>query len=448
MRKILVVAVREYTAAVHTKAFLISLLLMPIMMGGSVVIQLLMKDRVDIGDKKFAVVDHTGTLFDAIEAAAIMRNADGIFKEEAEEGESRKQVKPRFLVEEIEPDTTDPAQLRFELSNRVRDGEFLAFVVIGKDVVNPPDPEDPGSKTADTSVAYYSNSPTYDDFQNWVAGPINEEIQQRRLAEVHLDPEVVAKAIKGTPVANLGLVERDVAGNITEAKETNMAANILVPLGMMMLMFMVIMVGASPLVQSVLEEKMNRVAEVLLGSIPPFQLMLGKLIGMVGVSMTIGTLYLVGAFIAVSRAGQGAFFPSHIVIWFMVYLALAVLMYGSVFIAIGAAVSDLKESQSLMTPVMLVVVSPMFVWLNVVREPTSTLSLVLSLFPPATPMLMTLRQSVPPGVPAWQPALGITLVLLTTIVCVFAAGRIFRIGILMQGKGAKVSELLRWVVRG
>jgi ABC-2 type transport system permease protein len=201
-------------------------------------------------------------------------------------------------------------------------------------------------------------------------------------------------------------------------------------------------------VQSVLEEKTLRIAEVLLGSLDPFPLMLGKLIGMVGVSLTIVTVYLVGAFLAIRQAGYGQFFPAHVVWWFVAFQALAVLMYGSIFIALGAAVSDMKEAQSLIAPVMVLAVAPMFVWHNVVKEPTSSFALTLSLIPLATPMLMVLRQAVPPGIPLWQPTLGVGLVLLATIFCVFAAGRIFRVGILMQGKGARVGEMLRWVLRG
>jgi ABC-2 type transport system permease protein len=129
-------------------------------------------------------------------------------------------------------------------------------------------------------------------------------------------------------------------------------------------------------------------------------------------------------------------------------MALAVLMFGSIFIAIGASVTDMKEAQSMMGPLMLLLMSPMFVWFNVVREPNSTMALVLSLIPPMTPMLMIVRQSVPPGIPIWQPLTGIVLVLVATLICVFAAGRIFRVGMLMQGKGAKVSEMARWAIRG
>ena len=102
----------------------------------------------------------------------------------------------------------------------------------------------------------------------------------------------------------------------------------------------------------------------------------------------------------------------------------------------------------MITPVMLVAFAPMFVWVNVVREPNSMLSTVMSLIPTATPMLMIVRQVVPPGIPMWQPILGAALVLLTTTAFVFAAGRIFRVGILMQGKGAKISDMFRWLMRG
>jgi ABC-2 type transport system permease protein len=333
-------------------------------------------------------------------------------------------------------------QATLELSERVRKKEILAFVVIGPDVVEPR--EDAEAAT----IKYHSNSPTYDDFRRWVRHPVNSRIQQLRFEAAQLDPEVVAKATRQMPIQNLGLVSVDEAGNITEAEKTNQLANIFVPMGLMMLMFMVIMVGAQPLMQSVLEEKMQRVAEVLLGSIPPFQLMIGKLLGMVGVSLTIATLYLVAAFIGVHQAGFGQFFPAHVVWWFVVFEVLAVLMFGSLFTAVGAAVTDLKELQSMIMPVTIIVIAPMFVWMHVVREPGSTLSAILSLIPPMTPMLMVLRQAVPPGVPIWQPALGILLVLLTTLLCVFVAGRIFRVGILMQGKGAKFGEMLRWAVRG
>ena len=442
MRKMIVVAVREYQAAVKTKTFLITVLAMPVLMGGSIVAQVLLRDQVDTTDKRIAIVDYTGQLHDSIDEAAQQRNvSDDVFKTE---GDKRKQIRPRFLIEPVEAASDNPAEVALQLSDRVRRKEnpLFAFLIIGPDAVQP------GDDPERCRVQYHSNAPVYDDLRQWVSRALNDKIRQLRLEKAELDPEIVRQATRYMPVAKLGLVSMDETGQISEAEETNELATIGVPMGMMMLMFMVIMVGASPLTQSVLEEKMQRIAEVLLGSIGPFQLMMGKLIGTVGVSLTLATLYMGGAFYALYQTGYGHLFPAHLVWWFVTFQCLAVLLYGSLFIAIGAAVSDLKESQNMLMPVMIIVVAPMFVWLNVIREPSATFSIVASLIPTATPMLMLMRQAVPPGVPLWQPALGIVLVLATTGACVFVAGRIFRVGLLMQGKGASIGEMMRWVVRG
>jgi ABC-2 type transport system permease protein len=439
MRKTLIVALREYIVSVRTKAFLIGLLMMPLMMGGGFIVGALMNGRVDTKDKRIAVADYTGRLFDALDSAARQRNEAVIF---TGEGTARKQTLPRFVLEKVDTGGTDMQRLSLQLSDRIRKGELMAFVLIGPNVIDTN--KDPGQAT----LNYYSNTPTYNDALGWISGVLNEQIQQLRLEGAAFDPKVVRQLTRRVPVGNLGLVKLDNAGNIISAVETNQLATFLVPFVMMFLMFMVIMATTAPLLNSTLEEKTQRIAEVLLSSIPPFELMIGKLLGIMGVSLTMASVYLVGAYAALNRAGYVQFFPWQSVWWFVGFLSLAVLMYGSIFIAIGAAVSDMKEAQSMMTPVMLLVVSPMFVLQNVISEPGSNLSLVMSLFPPATPMLMIIRQTVPPGIPVWQPLLGVALVLLTSLVCVFAAGRIFRVGILMQGKGAKISEMFRWALRG
>jgi ABC-type Na+ efflux pump permease subunit len=133
------------------------------------------------------------------------------------------------------------------------------------------------------------------------------------------------------------------------------------------------------------------------------------------------------------------------VVLFLVFMSLAVLFYGSIFIAVGAACSDLKDAQSLITPVMLVAVLPMFAWQVVLKSPTSTFSTLISLFPPATPFMMQLRLAVQPGPPWWQVALAITLTAAASVGCVWAAGRIFRVGILAQGKSAGFGQMFKWI---
>jgi ABC-2 type transport system permease protein len=111
-------------------------------------------------------------------------------------------------------------------------------------------------------------------------------------------------------------------------------------------------------------------------------------------------------------------------------------------------VNQLKEAQSMLLPVWLVMMFPMFVWFAVVREPNGRFATWASLIPPGTPLLMVLRMTASASVPLWQPLAGIVLTFAATLLCVFVASRIFRIGILAQGKLPKLGELARWAVYG
>jgi ABC-2 type transport system permease protein len=108
----------------------------------------------------------------------------------------------------------------------------------------------------------------------------------------------------------------------------------------------------------------------------------------------------------------------------------------------------MKEAQNYMTPIMLILVLPMMVWFNILREPLGKFATAVSLFPPCTPMLMVMRMAATRTLPTWQPIVGAAIVLLTVVFCVWAAGRIFRIGLLAQGKAPKPSELVRWIISG
>ncbi len=498
MRKVLAIARREYEAAVRTKAFIITLVVMPIMMIGSVVVQLLLEDQVDVTDRRVAIIDYTGQLYGVLADEAEQRNSGGIYgKVDAPEKpelpglpealgnlvtfnaqreelgfrgpmtlpqrdrllgacrneddrnritelyeKSQKQVLPRYLLETVEAGNSSPDELRIGLKQRVENGELFAFVEIAEDVI------EGGPEATDPPIVYYTARTTYRDLRNWMARPINDVIRQTRMADADLDAEQVAWVTQYTHPRIRHVRSLDATGAHIAGKETNEAADLLMPASLMMLLFMVIMVGASPLVHSVLEEKMQRISEVLVASIAPFQLMLGKLVGVVGVSLTITGVYLVGGYLTARHFELHEYLTPVVLSWFIVYQALAIVMFGSLFIAIGAACSDVKESQSSLMPVMLLVCLPLFCWINVAKEPTSAFATGMSLFPPATPMLMVLRMSAAPEIAIWQPLLGVVLVLLTTLLCVWAAGRIFRVGILMQGKGAKFGEMLRWVVRG
>lgn len=445
MRKMLVVAVREYLAAVRTKAFLITLVIMPVLMSGSILVQGLLRDYRDTKTKKFAIVDRTpgASIYPALEKTIHAYNNRTI------DPATHRPILPRYDVEQALASANTPeaiAEQRLQLSERVRTGELYGFVDVAAEVLEPGRGET-GKQL--NLVRYQSNHPTNMDFPRLIERPLLVAVQDARMDMAHLNaPRHAIHAImRPAPVETMGLTTRNpVTGAIEDATLQSRIAPVAVPIGFVVLMFMIIMMTTTPLMQGVVEEKMQRIAEVLLGSVRPFDLMLGKLLGMTGVSLTITAVYLGGAYWAARQYGFAEYIPAYLLVWFVIFQALAVLMYGSLFIAVGAACTDIKETQNLLWPVMLLAMVPMFLMGSVLQEPNSSVAVSLSFFPFATPMLMILRQSVPPGVPWWQPALGVGLVLLATLLCVWAAGRIFRVGILMQGKGAKLGEMLHWVL--
>ncbi|MFH0793292.1 MAG: ABC transporter permease, partial [bacterium] len=159
-------------------------------------------------------------------------------------------------------------------------------------------------------------------------------------------------------------------------------------------------------------------------------------------------VYMLAGIVTVQHMGKAQIIPWHLLPWFFAYMLTAIVMFGAMFAAVGSACNDMKEAQSLNIFIMLPVMIPMFVVGAVLKEPLSGFSTALSLFPPFTPILMMLRQCMPAGVPAWQPWVGLAGVVIFTILTVWAGGRIFRVGILMQGQPPKITNLLRWAIRG
>lgn len=435
MNKVLVIFQREYLAQVRSRTFLTTLVLMPVLMGGSIFIQGLVGDSVDTRDRPIAVIDRTGVLAEKIRELGEERNR----KETTDE--SGRPIAPRFLITAVPPEE-DAQRQQLELSAKVRSKELFAFIEIGPSVIRS-SPEE----NADY-IRCYSNSPTDREFTRWLYGPLNQIVLSHRFVEANLAADVVKGAIRPLFIENLGLVSQDKTGRIMKAEEADPIKAFIVPYGFCMLMFMTIMISGPAMMQNVIEEKMQRIAEMLVGSISPFRLMLGKLLGVISVSLTLIGLYLLGGYVVADYYQQTDLIPMSQISWMLIYAALAMVMFGSLFSAIGAACSEVKDAQSLMMPAMLVIVLPLMLLVPVIRAPNGALATWVSFFPPATPMMMVTRMAVPPGIPAWQPFVGVAGVLLFSVFAVFVAGRIFRIGLLSQGKTPKLWELARWVMTG
>jgi len=454
MNRVLTVAVSEFLRLARSKAFIIGILLMPVLFGIMALFTSYAERHVDLEDRRLGVVDGTGVLYEPIASAA------AAFNKESGEGASR--TGPHFLTERIDPGTRDLGELKLELSNRVRSKDLFAFVIIpptaltsttgardqrernrrlrraGKAV-----PDEKIDTTGDAQ--YYTENVAYEALPDWLTETLDNEISRRRFSAAGIEGDAASKLTARTELGTFGLVERAKDGTISEAVEVDEVLTIGPPMFLLVLMFMTVMTSAQHLLNAIIEEKMSRICEVLLGSVSPFQLLMGKLIGVTGVSVLLALVYFAGATFAVFQAGRPDLLNPGLMAWFLVFLVCAALMYGAMFLALGSACSSISDAQSLLQPAMMLLLLGYLGSFVAIRAPDSTLAVGMSMFPTMAPFTMLLRMAIPPGVPLWQVLVSVTLLIATTGVFVWAASRIFRIGLLMQGKAPNLPELMRWI---
>src|SRR5262249_29963620 len=161
-----------------------------------------------------------------------------------------------------------------------------------------------------------TNRPTFEDFSHLAEGVITKQAHAVRAEKLKKPVQELEAAMAPVPLESKGLTRTNPdTGEIEDASEQSKAASFAVPFVLLMLMFMVVMMGATPLMHGVVEEKMQRIAEVLLGSVSPFGLMMGKLVGMAAVSLTITAVYLGGAYWAAHHYGFAEHAPAGLLLW-------------------------------------------------------------------------------------------------------------------------------------
>lgn len=453
MSKIFTIAIREYWAMVATKAFLISIIMMPILMFGGIFAMKWLTNVGGVKERKILVYDGTGQLFSKLKVRAVAQNnfAAALSEAKKEEKDSDKpkgfEENEKFLLEKLDvAELTD--KKREEISQQIKDGEYYAFVEMPADIITrAPDFSSAESvedlQKAIPAVLFRSQNSALAASRQWFQVMISELIKEIRLKEAGIDIQKVNKASTPVNVKGLGLFELDEDGQPKSKEEDgNVLTAIFMPFGVMMLMFMVIFLAAQPALESVLEEKSQKIAEVLLGSANPFQLMIGKLIGVVGGSLTVFSVYITG--IIYFASSQNYDIPYEILPWFIVFQILGVFFFAAMFMAVGASVNQLKEAQSMLLPIWMLMMSPMMVWFIIIRDPNGLIATGMSFFPPATPTTLMLRMATGQTVPFWQPAVGLVLMIIATLLVVHVASRIFRVGILWQGKTPTMGEIVKW----
>jgi ABC-2 type transport system permease protein len=187
------------------------------------------------------------------------------------------------------------------------------------------------------------------------------------------------------------------------------------------------------------------VVEVLLSALSPMQLMTGKILGQLCVGLSILLIYGSmggGALIFFGLADLLGFLA---VIYLIVFFLIAYVTVGALMAAIGSSVNDMREAQSLMAPVMMTLMMPYMLWFPISRDPNSVFATVISFIPPINPFVMMLRITSTEPPPTWQVLLSMLVGVIGVYLSVWAAAKIFRIGLLMFGKPPNFLTLIRWL---
>lgn len=230
-----------------------------------------------------------------------------------------------------------------------------------------------------------------------------------------------------------------------EQKAQHEAVVTLIPFAFMFLIFVSVMTSSQYLMTTTIEEKSSRIAEVLLSALSPMELMAGKILGQFVVGLMVLFVYLgLGLMALMSFAMLGLIDWWIIVYLFIFYLA-SFFTYAALMAAVGACVNEIREAQSLIMPIMLTLMVPMFLWMPISRDPGSTMALALSMIPPVNSFVMLIRMASNTPPPLWQVWTSIVLGLGGAYAAVWSSAKIFRIGLLLHGKPPDFRTMLRWI---
>lgn len=445
MYKILVIARREYAAMVATKAFLFTLIMMPVLMLGGIVLMPLVSKLGGGKTRQIVVIDQTGKLLSKLQnlsearTAALQQALQASAAESADEDEG---FGEQVDFWELSGPATDAADdtLRLQLSEEIRQGKLYGFVETPADLFGSPVGES-GAPAERGKLRFVSQDAVLSSARQWFDAMVMEIVREHRLNEMGIEPSLVAQASIPVAFEPTAPYTANAAGELVAEKSSNVLVTLFLPFGIMMLMFMVIFLAAQPMLESGMEEKGQRIAELLLGTVSPTQLMAGKLLGNVCGSLVIFVIYGIGGWSILSANDMSQYVPLSLVPWFLVFQLLAVLFFSSIFLTVGASISELKEAQSLLLPVWLVLMAPLMVWFAAIRDPNGALATTMSLFPPSAPLMMTLRLATGQAIPVWQPPLAALLLMLATMLVIYVAGRIYRASLLRTDSATTMKQI-------
>lgn len=461
LSKILIAAQREYKSTALTKAFLFGVVIFPLVIfvgisiaGATGMFKSVKKPL----EGTIAVADATP---DRVVLAGLRKHFDAA-RQQAEAAKSREEMKriakseiPKHMTPEMAAQVTDErleqgldmadsmfgpgkmAKVSVEAlpgdaelakqEQRVLSGDLLALVTIGAGALDP----------ASGAWELCKGKRMDPDHLDLIRDAVKSAIVDWRYRQKGLDPADI-KRLSDFPEAK--------TTTITESGKTKSFEGfaVILPMVFMMLLWVSVMTGGQYLLTSTIEEKSSRVMEVLLSAISPMQLLTGKIIGQGLVGLTVLAIYVALGMAGVQKFGMLSLVPTDKLAWLGLYFVMAYFLFASLMAAVGSAVTEVREAQSLMGPIMMLLIFPLILWMPISRNPNSLLAQVLSFIPPCTPFVMILRvsQTIDP-VPTWQVVAATTVGFLGVFAVMWAAVKIFRVGVLMYGKPPSLVGLVK-----
>jgi ABC-2 type transport system permease protein len=423
---------REYISRVRKKSFIILTLLMPLLMVALSVIPFWLSTLNEGGVKKIAVIDNTGIY------APLLQSTDNY----------------DFQV----IGSNKAKELESQLGK-----EYYAILQITGDLNKNPQ-----------AVSITSEKQTPQDLQSHIKRTLNEKVTQQKLDELTASGEVDAQAINRVRSivesgSNVSLKTLRL-GDDGSVSESSTELSTIIGMIFTILIYMFILMYGNMVMQAVLEEKKSRIVEVMVSSVKPVNLLIGKVvgIGLVGITQLIiwgillGVLFSGLSFFIASpdqaaamSADMGDFNMEGLVtsimgvnwfeigIFFLIFFIGGYVMYASIFAMFASAVDSDEDTSQFMTPVTLLIMFAFFAGFYSVSNPDGPLAFWTSLIPFTSPIVMMVR--IPFGIPIWQKVLSVVLLYGTFILISIFAAKIYRVGILMYGKKPTIKEMLKWV---
>ncbi|MDP6546401.1 MAG: ABC transporter permease [Phycisphaerae bacterium] len=421
MGKILKIARREYGETVRTKTFIIGLLVAPLLIGVIMFVSVrsAIHNSTDAPAKRIAITDLTGELSEKI--------ASNVY------GHNQSTPKRQMLVHFVPADPNDLNEVSKLQKQKLQLGALDLYVIIDPDV------------TEDGKLRFYSRARKAPDIAliSMARGMLQAVIVQRRCELQNLSPQLLAELRRRVPVEHVE-VSLDDATERTRS-DTDKIVGMMLPFFFIFMMFMGIFGMGQHMVSSVIEEKNSRVIEVLISAVSPFELMSGKILGLGAIGLTVMGIWTAVAYGAARARGIDINIPPALLGYFVLYYVLGFMLFSSIQAGIGSLCNTIKEAQSLMMPLSIIIIIPMLSWMSLVRNPEGTLAQVLSYVPLLTPMIMILRICAGDNLSAFQ-IIAPTVVLIASVPAViWISARIFRTGILMYGKRPGIKEIARWI---